>query len=246
MSAAALVQARMGSTRLPGKVLADVAGQPLLARILARLSGVDGLDEVMVVTSDAPRDLEVVELARSLGYRAFAGSELDVLDRYHRAAEGLDADVLVRVTADCPLVDPSVIERLLSLHAAGGADYTAVATGALPPSRGLLRFPDGLDAEAFGRSALAVAWEEASDPYEREHATPFLYRRPDRFRLAMLEAETDMGSERWTVDHPDDLEFVRAVYGRLGDAPFGYRDVLALLEREPSLRALNAHHVLHP
>ena len=152
----------------------------------------------------------------------------------------------MRVTADCPLLDPEIIGALLDLAmAAPDAAYASVATGAIGLEAGYRRYPDGLDAETFTAATLATAWSEAVDPYEREHVTPFIWRRPDRFPVVVLEAEHDMGEERWTVDYPADLELVRALYDRLsvsGARPFGFREALAALDREPELRRLNAAH----
>ncbi len=242
----AFIQARMGSTRLPGKVLEPLADRPALARIVERLRSVPALEEVAVLTSDLAGDERIVELCRAGGIRCFRGSEHDVLDRFQRAAEALGARRLVRVTADCPLIDPEVVGRLLELAAAQPEDaYASVATGAVGAERGWRRYPDGLDAETFSADTLAATWREARDPYEREHVTPFIWRRPERFRVVVLEAEEDLGEERWTIDYPADLELVRAIYERLDDGSgrvFGLRDVLALLEREPQLRARNAAH----
>jgi spore coat polysaccharide biosynthesis protein SpsF len=246
MGTMAFVQARMGSARLPGKVLEPLAGRPALARIVERLRAVPVLDEVVVLTSSLTGDDRIVELCRVEEIRCFRGSECDVLDRFQRAAEALGTQRLVRVTADCPLIDPEVVDKLLDLAAGQPEDaYASVATGAIGAKAGRRRYPDGLDAETFSAGMLATAWHEASDPYEREHVTPFIWRRPERFRVVVLEADEDMGDERWTVDYPADLEFVRALYERLcedGDRPFGFRDVLAVLEREPELRMRNAAH----
>ena len=236
----------MGSTRLPGKVLEPIAGRPVLARIVERLRDVPALDEVVVVTSELAADDVIAEFCRADGIRCLRGSEYDVLDRFQHAAETLDAERLVRVTADCPLIDPEVVGRLLDLAAARpDAAYASVATGAIGTRAGYRRYPDGLDAETFTTEVLAVAWREAVAPFEREHVTPFIWRRPERFSATILEADVDLGAERWTIDYPADLELVRAIYERLPDGqggPFGFRDVLAVLEREPDLRALNAAH----
>jgi spore coat polysaccharide biosynthesis protein SpsF len=246
MQTIAFVQARMGSTRLPGKVLEPLAGRPVLARIVERLRVAPGVDEVVVLTSERERDGAIVELCRAEGVRCLQGSEQDVLDRFHRAAEKLGAGRIVRATADCPLIDPEVVGLLLELAAAQPeAAYAAVATGAIEAQAGYRRYPDGLDAETFSAGMLAAAWGEAVDPYEREHVTPFIWRRPERFPVAVLEAEEDLGEERWTIDYPADLELVRALYERLQDGhdkPFGFREVLAALRREPELRRLNAAH----
>ena len=243
-----MVQARMGSTRLPGKVLEPLAGRPALARIVERLRAAPGVDEVAVLSTEQARDEPIVALCREEGIRCVRGSEHDVLDRFHQAAEELGARRIVRVTADCPLVDPEVVGRLLELAAVQPREaYASVATGAIGPEAGYRRYPDGLDAETFTAEMLNVAWREAQDPYEREHVTPFIWRQPERFAVAVLEAQEDMGAERWTIDYPADLELLRALYERLGNgAPFGFREVLAALEREPGLRAINAAHRMSP
>jgi spore coat polysaccharide biosynthesis protein SpsF len=235
----AVVQARMGSTRLPGKVLQPLGGRPLLALVLERVGRAAGIDEIAVATSTLAADDPVAELARELGVRVIRGSEQDVLDRYATAAAELEAGLVVRITADCPLVDPGLIERLIALRADDGLDYAAVLTGAVPAD-GRARFPDGLDAEVLRASVLALAAREATAAYDREHVTPFVKARPQRFRLGYLEAEHDLGDERWTVDRAEDLAFVRAVVARLPDPAAGLPDVLAVLAAEPELRALNA------
>jgi spore coat polysaccharide biosynthesis protein SpsF (cytidylyltransferase family) len=233
----ALIQARMGSTRLPGKVLADLAGQPLLSLVIERTAAAAGLDAIAVATSDLERDDAVAAVAAEAGVDVVRGSEGDVLDRYHAGAQQLGADLILRITADCPLIDPEIIGRLLKLRRDREFDHAGVATACLPPSVGR-RYPDGLDCEVFTCVALERAWRESSDPYDREHVTPFMGR-DERVRRGVLEAETDYGTERWTVDYPEDLEFVRAVVERLG-RDCGYRDILALLDREPELREINA------
>jgi spore coat polysaccharide biosynthesis protein SpsF len=242
MSTFGFVQARMGSTRLPGKVLQPLAGLPTVQRVLERVARTPGLQGVALVTSDNPGDEPLRRLGVELGVPVVAGSHDDVLDRFHLATTQLGADTILRVTADCPLVDPDVLGELLALFAdTPGLDYAGIATGAIAAQPGLRRYPDGLDGEVLSAAKLALAWEEATDPYEREHVTPFIWRKPERFSLALLQAPEDLGEERWTIDHAADLAFVRAVYERLADRePFGYREVLALLAREPGLRELNA------
>lgn len=242
----AFVQARMGSTRLPAKVLAPLAGRPSLLRIVDRLSRVDALDGVAVLTSHAAADDAIAALCADEGVACVRGDELDVLDRFRAAARQLRPARVVRVTADCPLVDPEVVADLLALHASRPeVVYASVATGAISADRGLRRFPDGLDAEVFTTEVLEAAWREANDPFEREHVTPHVWRAPERFPAAILECERDLGDERWTVDHPEDLELVRAVYERVRE-PFGWREVISLLERDPALRQLNAARRAHP
>jgi spore coat polysaccharide biosynthesis protein SpsF (cytidylyltransferase family) len=227
MCTVAIVQARMGSTRLPGKVLADLDGRPVLALVLERTAATPGLDAVAVAAPDLPRDDAIAEFCARENVICVRGSESDVLDRYHRAAAQLAADIVVRITADCPLIDPEVVGRLLAFRADNDFDYAGNATGALPPGRN--RFPDGLDCEVFTAAALELAHREAADAYDREHVTPFMGR-DERLRRGVLEAEHDYGDERWTVDYPEDLERVREIVDRLGRRA-GYREILGIQPR---------------
>lgn len=229
-----IVQARMTSTRLPGKVLAPIAGRPMLAWQLDRLRRVRDDVAVAVATSDGPSDDPIVDLCGELGVPVVRGSEADVLDRYRVAAATLRADPVIRITSDCPLIDPAVSRAVLELFERGEADY---ASNTLERT-----FPRGLDTEVLSSETLAAAWHEASQPFEREHVTPYIYRNPSRFRLRNLRNERDEGYRRWTVDTPADLAFARAVYERLeADAvTFDANDVRELLRREPALEALNA------
>ena len=213
----------------------------MLAWVVERVAAAPDVREVVLLVPEGARDEPLRRLAAQLGFRCVSGPEEDVLDRFRKAVRQLAADPILRITADCPLADAEVIGQVIDHYGSTGADYASVATGALPKEAGLRRYPDGLDAEVVGAAVLETAWREATDPFEREHVLAFVWRRPERFRLAWLEAEEDMGDERWTVDHEADLAFVRAVYARLAPlGPFGYREVRALLEREPELRSLNS------
>jgi spore coat polysaccharide biosynthesis protein SpsF len=237
-----IVQARMGSSRRPGKVLADVAGRPMLDLVLDRALAVSA-QAVVVATTTEPGDDAIAAhvAARGDGVRCVRGSETDVLGRYALAAETSGAEIVVRITADCPLTDPAVIDRMLAKRAAEGLDYSGVWTAA-PYDPARRRFPHGLDAEGLTAAALHAAAREATTAYDREHVTPFLKARPERFAQAFLEPgpeEGDLGDERWTVDHPEDLELVRAIVPRLASPTAGYREILAVLDAEPSLRDIN-------
>ncbi|MBI2524607.1 MAG: glycosyltransferase family protein [Candidatus Rokubacteria bacterium] len=223
----AILQARIGSTRLPAKVLADVGGLPLLARVIARATRIPGVDAVVVATSVHARDQAVIDVARANGVGWFAGSEADVLDRYYRAARDARAAVVVRLTADCPLLDPAVSGLVLARFREGQTDYVS---NVHPPT-----YPDGLDTEVFSFGALEQAWTHAREPAEREHVTPYIWGTPGTFRISNVEHSEDLSSHRWTVDEPEDLEFVRGVYRLIGCERFGMEEVLDLLEREPSL-----------
>ena len=231
---AALVQARLGSTRLPGKALMDVAGRPLLSHLVERARRIPGLEAVVIATTERPGDRPLVAFAEAHGLPVYAGSEDDVLDRFHRAAERFGVSIVVRVTPDCPLLDPAVAGLVLRrfLDAGGELDY---ASNTQPPT-----FPDGQDTEVFSAAALARAWREARLPSEREHVTPYIWKHPDRFRLANVRHAEDLSAMRWTVDEAADLEFVRRVFARLGaDRPFGMGEVLDLLRRQPALLDIN-------
>lgn len=224
----AIVQARTGSTRLPGKALLDIGGRTMLARVVGRARQARCVDEVVVATTDAPADDAVVAECERLGVRAFRGSEQDVLSRFAGAAAAFGAGPVVRITGDCPLIDPGVLDEVV--RALGGADFAANTLERT--------FPQGLDVEVASREALDRTAREAVEPFEREHVFPYVYRHPERFQLVSVTCAGDWSSQRWTVDEAADLEFVRAVYARLGDPPT-WRDVLALLEREPELAAIN-------
>lgn len=220
----AILQARMSSQRLPGKVLADVAGAPMIARQVERLRRARRIDRLVVATSDRPDDDPLAAVCADLALPVFRGSLEDVLGRFQGAAEAFGpATTIVRLTADCPLCDWGVIDRVVDAHLAGGFDYTNNVT----PVR---TFPHGLDAEAMTAQALANAAREAADPYEREHVTPFLYRRPERFRLGTVTSEHPRPELRWTVDTPQDLDFVRHVYAELyaANPAFGSEAIAAL------------------
>jgi spore coat polysaccharide biosynthesis protein SpsF len=229
----AIIQARVGSSRLPGKVLADVGGRTMLARVVRRVRRARRLDIVIVATSIADRDDAIVAEARRLAAPVFRGDELDVLDRFWQAASHFGLDVVVRITSDCPLIDPGLIDSVIEdfLKARPTVDY---ASNTLERT-----YPRGLDVAVMRQEALQQAWEEATEPHERAHVTPFLREHPERFRLQSVIG--GRGSEqRWTVDTEEDLEFVRAVYRELGDEDTAsWREVLALLEQKPQLLSLN-------
>lgn len=229
----AILQARMGSSRLPGKVLKPVLGRPLLEMQIQRLRRARSLDRIIVATSLAAADDPIAELAAGLGLECFRGSQDDVLDRYYQAALPRHPRHVVRVTGDCPLLDPEVIDELAGFFLAGGHD---LACNTIRPT-----FPDGLDAWIMTFAALATAWENARLPSEREHVTQYIQNRPQVFKLGNLEREPDLSHLRWTVDEPEDLAFVRLVYESLypNNPEFGTQDILEFLERNPQAREIN-------
>lgn len=231
MKVAAIVQARMGSTRLPGKVLKDLGGETVLARVVNRLRRAGLITDLLVATTDLAEDDAIVKECRSLSVSVSRGDRDDVLDRYFRAAQLAKADVIVRITSDCPLIDPEVTDKTIAAFLEARPDYA---------SNGLvLTYPRGLDTEVMSFAALGKAWQGARKSYEREHVTPYIYEHPAEFKLLSVTDDADHSSQRWTVDTVEDLEFVRQIYARFRSGPFQWRDVLDLLEREPSLLELN-------
>jgi len=228
----AIVQARMGSSRLPGKVLAGIEGAPMLELIVRRVRQAAQIRTVVVATSVSPSDAPIAALCKQLGTTCFRGSEEDVLDRYYRAAQWIGADVVVRITGDCPLIDPSVVGKVVDRYLVGGYDYVS---NTCPPT-----FPDGLDVEAFSFDALERSWREARWSSEREHVTSYVRGHPELFRTANVEHDQDLSTMRWTVDCPRDLEFVRLVYRHVGKEAFGMAEVLQVLALHPELVTVNA------
>jgi len=207
-----------------------------------RLGAVPSIDEIVVAIPDGVVDWPLRAFCREQRISFWVGSETDVLDRYCGAAQRYGGDPVLRITADCPLVDPGTVEQLIAMYRTGEFDYVAVAAGA--DSEGLTdgRFPDGLDAECFSFAALEEARRDATDPRDREHVTRFLWKNKQRLRCGKLCAEEHYPSFRLTVDHPLDLELVRRIYGELGGGGiFPVAEVMALLKRKPELAEINRH-----
>lgn len=229
---AAIIQARMTSTRLPGKVLMPAAGRPMLAHQVDRVRRASSIDTVCIATTLNADDDPVATLAEEIGVTVFRGSEHDVLDRFVRAAESVGAEIAVRLTGDCPLTDPALVDAFRESDPP--ADY---ATNSFPRT-----WPIGLDVEVASMAALRMANDEATDTYDREHVMPFLYRQPERFRIARHPAPEDLSGYRWTLDERSDYDLlVRILEALLPSEPaFGWRDVIALLDAHPEWRTLNA------
>lgn len=229
-----VVQARLGSTRLPGKVLLPVAGAPMLLRQLERLRRCRTLDRLVVATSEVGADDAIARMCGEHGVACRRGSLEDVLDRFRGAALAEGAEVVVRLTGDCPLADPAVIDHIVEVFLASGCDY---ASNTLVPT-----YPDGLDAEVMTFAALDQAWKEARLPSEREHVTPFIYKHRELFSCRNVANDVDLCALRWTVDDAADLAFVRAVYDALypHDSAFSMAAVLDLLEKRPDIAALRS------
>lgn len=222
MRTVAIIQARMTSSRLPGKVLADIDGRPSLQRMIERVRPATGLDEIAVATTALATDDPVAALCEQIGVRCFRGDEQDVLGRYVAAAAAFDADVVVRLTADCPMHDPEVIEMALRLYAQGGYDHVSNAVQRT--------FPDGLDVEVMSRQALERADREAKHPFLREHVTTYIRcSKPELgcgdFALGHILNDTDLSAVRWTVDRQEDLDRVRRFFAALPDG-FSWREAM--------------------
>jgi glutamate-1-semialdehyde 2,1-aminomutase/spore coat polysaccharide biosynthesis protein SpsF len=235
MTTAIIIQARMRSSRLPGKVMLDLGGRTVLSHVIERCRAVSSADAVCIATVDSPPEDPIADEACRCGAAVFRGSENDVLARYHHAAVSLGATTVMRVTSDCPLIDPDVCEMVLAEHRRGGWDYTA---------NNLARsWPHGLDCEAMTAGALARAHASASQPAEREHVTPWLRRNPHLRRANVGCPEPNLAGLRWTLDYPEDIAFFRALWTYLPKGALtGWRQVCDHLLAHPELQTINAAH----
>ncbi len=235
MSVIAIIQARMGSTRLPKKILKRIQGRTVLEHVIDRTRAAKKVDDVIVAATTRKEDSKIVRLCAELDISTFCGSEDDVLDRYYQAARLFKAEYIVRITSDCPLIDPKVIDDVITLYFGKNANY---ATNLLPET-----FPDGEDVEVFSFNALRIAWENAKLVSEREHVTPFIRNNPNVFKIVNLECEFDLSAKRWTVDEPEDFEFVKIVYENLycKNPLFGMEEILSFLKEHPEIERINDH-----
>ncbi len=234
---AVIIQARMGSTRLPGKVLKKVNGKPLLTYQIERVTASRLLDKVIVATSILSKDDPISELCKLNNIDCFRGSENDVLSRYYECAKVFQADIVVRLTADCPLVDPIVIDDVISLFRKEQADYAA---NTVPPRTS--RFPDGSDVEVFSFHALEQAFMGCKDPHDREHVTFHFWRYDNGFKSVQLTQPIDWSMYRFTVDYPEDLEVVEFIFKELKDREsFGYLgEIIEIIENNPEIESRNS------
>jgi spore coat polysaccharide biosynthesis protein SpsF len=255
----AIIQGRMSSSRLPGKILADIAGQPMLQRVFIRTSRSASVSQTIFATTTDPTDDPVAEYCEFAGIPFTRGSLYDVLDRYYQSAKQAKADVVVRITADCPVIDPGLIDDVVNTVIGDQSSVISsefdFAANRLPPPWERT-YPIGLDTEVCTFAALERAWKEAAEPHQREHVMPYFYEgvelitdnrllhtgiSPRGFRIALLHHTTDFGDYRWTVDTPEDLEFMRQVYARFdGRDEFSWKEVLDLVHDNPNLMRINA------
>ena len=225
----------MNSTRFPGKIIKEVLGRPLLGYLVERLRCCGRIEDIVLATTVSPEDNPVVALAQELGLKVFRGSENNVLDRFHGAATTFGTEHIMRITADCPLIDPDLLDTLVAYYFSNGFDY---ASNNNPPT-----LPDGLDAEIFTFEALEYAHIHAELPSELEHVTPYIRKHPEFFRTGNWSYHEDLSHLRWTVDEPEDFEFVRQVIEALYPVSKSFRteDIVSLLQQRPELVTVNAH-----
>lgn len=228
----AIIQARMSSTRLPGKVMKSITGRPILWHVVNRLKASALIDEIVVATTTGPEDDIIEEWCKLNGTSFSRGSLEDVLDRYYRAAEAFGAKTVVRVTSDCPLIDPALIDRAIEMFNEGGFDHVSIDSS----------YPDGLDAEIFSFEALKKAYGEATLASEREHVTPYIWKNPQVFRLGKIKSDVDLSFMRWTVDDEKDLKLVTGIYEGINarERVFHMNEVLDFLRKNPELLKINA------
>lgn len=234
MNVGAVIQARMGSTRLPGKAMLEIEGLSMLARVVDRVRRARTIDRVVVATTIESQDDPLADHARSFGVEVFRGSEEDVLDRYYQAASHHALDIVVRITSDCPLLDPGLADTVVRLLLEPGAraDYAANTI--------TRTYPRGLDVEAVPFTTLERVWRQATSAHERAHVFPYVYEHPGHFAIAGITDSVDRSAMRWTVDTADDLTFVRGVCRVLGTREFTWIDVLEVLDAHPELLEINA------
>ncbi len=261
----AIIQARMGSSRLPGKVLLEIGGEPMLVRVVDRTRRAESISQVIVATTTETEDDQIAMVCAERGYHCYRGSLFDVLDRYYQAAVQFNAQTIIRITSDCPLIDPDVIDRTVAAFFGKTQPADKVlsdpcseilpqktfgksncenafdfAANRLPPPWGRT-YPIGLDTEVCTFQALEEAWREAKEKHQREHVMPFFYDHLERYRLLLVNHDQDFGALRWTVDTPQDLELLRKIFDQFsGQAFFSWLDVLDLVRSEPALTKVNA------
>lgn len=228
-----IIQARVGSSRLPAKVLLPLAGKSVIEHVISRVRASERISDILVATSTSEDDKRIEDICKSLDVIVFRGSKDDVLDRFYRASQTVNPEHIVRITADCPMIDPQIIDEVIKTHLEEKADYT---TNTLVPM-----YPDGEDVEVIKTSVLNEAWKKATLLSEREHVTPYIRKHADRFKLVNVAYQKDLTDKRWTLDEPQDYEFLKAVFDSLyaHNNLFGMEEVLEFLRKTPLLESIN-------
>ncbi len=234
-----VIQARTESTRLPNKILLPLAGKPLLIRMTERVTRSSLIDEVIIATTTDTSDDIIADLCKENNFNCYRGSMDDLLKRHYNAAEEYKADVLVKIPSDCPLIDPAIIDKVIQYYKDNSAKFDYVSN--LHPAT----YPDGNDVEVVRMKVLKEALENAVLPMEREHTTPYIWERPEEYRIGNVEWETGLDysmSHRWTIDYPQDHDFIKKIYDFLYNKNpfFGINDILELLKKEPSIQEINS------
>ncbi len=234
MKASVIIQARMGSSRLPGKVLMMLADKTVLEHVVSRARKAETIEEVVVATTEGKEDDVIIQKTQSLGVNVYRGSENDVLDRYFQAAKNFNLKDIVRITADCPMMDPKLIDKVVTMYLKTKADY---CSNTLTPT-----FPDGEDIEVFSFDALSKAWEQAQLSSEREHVTPFLKKNKELFKIVSFEEKPNLADKRWTLDEEADYCFMKIIFKELypQNPFFGIEDILGFLKKNPQAETLNS------
>lgn len=233
----AIVQGRMSSSRLPGKVLQDIGGQPMLARVVTRVRRAQTIDQVLVATTTDISDDPIAEFCQQRGFPCFRGNLFDVLDRYYQAAKLIQANTVVRITADCPVIAPEEIDRTVNAFLNADVDFAA---NRLPPPF-VRTTPIGMDTEVCSFASLEKAWKNASAKYEREHVMPYLYDQPGRFRTLLVDLEPSYGHLRWTVDNPEDLKLIREIFKTFNNEDgFTLAELLYQNEKHPEWQEITS------
>ena len=230
-----IIQARMGSTRLPGKVMKIIDGKiPSISYTINQLKSCKSLDKIIVATTDLPEDDEIVHHLKNLKIDVFRGSSDDVLDRYFQCAKHYELSSIVRITADCPLIDPDIVDRGIEIFKSGNYDYV---TNTYPRT-----FPDGNETELFSINALEKAWNNSKLPSEHEHVTPYFRNHSESFQIKNFIHDTDISYLRWTIDYNEDFELVKILISKIKFRPIHLKDILKILNSEPNLLELNNNH----
>lgn len=239
MRVVAIVQARMGSTRFPCKVMKKILGKAVLIYDIDRIKKMKTICKIVVATTDLKKDDLIAKTIKKYDTNigVYRGNECDVLDRYYKAAKKFNANIIVRITSDCPLIDPRISDLVVKTFMENSCDYCC---NNMPRT-----FPHGLDTEVFSFEALERAWKEAKTPYEREHVTPYIRENPDKFKIINTKNNVDLSQLRWTLDYPEDLEFIAEIYKRLYPSKeiFYMEEVLDVLSKEPWLIEINKKYV---
>ena len=235
MKILAIIQARTSSSRLPNKVLKPILGKPMLIHQIERVQLSKTIDQLVIATSKDASDDKLINLLKNINVEYYRGSLNDVLDRFIQAASGYKPSHVVRLTGDCPVIDFEIIDKVIKFHLDNGSDYTS---NCFPPT-----YPDGLDVEVVKFSVLEEAWRHAELPSEREHVMPYIRNHPDFFSSSNVEFEKDLSNHRWTVDEPEDFEFVEKIYTELysKNKKFNMQDILNLIDKNPCFKDINYH-----